>query len=171
MPADEGDSGVDAMSLPESRETSPKVTKRDLDVAAPSAIETEGTVATTGSGAGADDLDDDDDIDETLAERLWGLTEMFPKPVRDGTHDLVRYTFGSVRGLYGFGRAAFWIFFSSSAILFAPVIFELERLQMEEMSRQQQRQILLGPSAAVSGGAGPGMMPPMGPPPPPQQAR
>lgn len=169
MPADEGDSGVDAMSLPESREASPKVTKRDLDVAAPSATETEGTVATTESGA--DDLDDDNDIDETLAERLWGLTEMFPKPVRDGTHDLVRYTFGSVRGLYGFGRAAFWIFFSSSAILFAPVIFELERLQMEEMSRQQQRQILLGPSAAVSGGAGPGMMPVMGPPPPPQQAR
>lgn len=156
------------MSLPESRETSPKVSKRDLDVAAPSVAEAEGTVATTTTESVADDFDDE--IDETLAERLWGLTEMFPKSVRDGTHDLMRYTFGSVRGLYGFGRSAFWIIFSSSAILFAPVIFELERLQMEEMSRQQQRQILLGPSAAVSGGAGPGMMPPIGPPPP-QQAR
>lgn len=169
MPADEGDSGVDAMSLPESRDTSPKVSKRDLDVATTSESGVEGTVATT--EAATDDFgDDDDDIDETLAERLWGLTEMFPKPVRDGAYDLVRYTFGSARGLYGFGRSAFWIIFSSSTILFAPVIFELERLQMEEMSRQQQRQILLGPSAAVSGGAGPGLMPPMGPPPP-QQAR
>lgn len=36
MPADEGDSGVDAMSLPESRDSSPaKVQKADLDVPVP----------------------------------------------------------------------------------------------------------------------------------------
>lgn len=76
-------------------------------------------------------------------------------------------------GLYSFGRAASWILFSTSAILFAPVIFEVERAQMEEMQKQQQRQvfsttqslfnylihnqfyfpkILLGPGAAMSGG-------------------
>ncbi|NWH55964.1 TOM22 protein, partial [Geococcyx californianus] len=26
--------------------------------------------------------DDDEELDETLAERLWGLTEMFPESVR-----------------------------------------------------------------------------------------
>nr|DAA34785.1 TPA_inf: outer mitochondrial membrane complex subunit TOM22 translocase [Amblyomma variegatum] len=160
MPVDEGDSGIDATSLPESRETSPRMSRRDLDVAAPS------TSSTTEGGPSADD---DLDLDETLSERLWGLTEMFPPSVRQGAHDLLHFSWGSVQGLYGFGRSALWVMFASSAILFAPVIFEMERLQMDEMSRQQQRQILLGPSAAVSGGAPPGMMPPMSPGQPPRR--
>uniref|UniRef100_G3MTR2 Mitochondrial import receptor subunit TOM22 homolog n=2 Tax=Amblyomma TaxID=6942 RepID=G3MTR2_AMBMU len=154
MPADEGDSGIEATSLPESRETSPKMSKRDLDVAVPS---------TSSATEGGPSVDDDFDLDETLSERLWGLTEMFHPKVRQGVYDLLHFSWGSVRGLYGFGRSAMWVVFSSSVILFAPVIFELERLQMDELNRQQQRQILLGPSAAVSGGAPPGMMPPMGP--------
>ncbi|KAH7943886.1 hypothetical protein HPB52_012495 [Rhipicephalus sanguineus] len=156
MPADEGDSGIEAMSLPESRETSPKVSKRDLDVAVPT------TSSATEPSASAGE-EDDFDLDETLYERLWGLTEMFPPKLRQGVYDVAHFSWGSAKGLYSFSRSAFWIIFSSSAILFAPVIFELERLQVEEMSRQQQRQILLGPSAAVSGGAPPGMMPPIGP--------
>ncbi|XP_037522195.1 mitochondrial import receptor subunit TOM22 homolog [Rhipicephalus sanguineus] len=162
MPADEGDSGIEAMSLPESRETSPKVSKRDLDVAVPT------TSSATEPSASAGE-EDDFDLDETLYERLWGLTEMFPPKLRQGVYDVAHFSWGSAKGLYSFSRSAFWIIFSSSAILFAPVIFELERLQVEEMSRQQQRQILLGPSAAVSGGAPPGMMPPIGP--GPQQRR
>ncbi|KAL1466414.1 hypothetical protein MTO96_042747, partial [Rhipicephalus appendiculatus] len=156
MPADEGDSGIEAMSLPESRETSPKISKRDLDVAVPTTSSATEPSASVGE-------EDDLDLDETLYERLWGLTEMFPPKLRQGVCDVAHFSWGSARGLYSFGRSAFWIIFSSSAILFAPVIFELERLQVEEMSRQQQRQILLGPSAAVSGGAPPGMMPPIGP--------
>uniref|UniRef100_A0A131YKW6 Mitochondrial import receptor subunit TOM22 homolog n=2 Tax=Rhipicephalus TaxID=426455 RepID=A0A131YKW6_RHIAP len=162
MPADEGDSGIEAMSLPESRETSPKISKRDLDVAVPTTSSATEPSASVGE-------EDDLDLDETLYERLWGLTEMFPPKLRQGVCDVAHFSWGSARGLYSFGRSAFWIIFSSSAILFAPVIFELERLQVEEMSRQQQRQILLGPSAAVSGGAPPGMMPPIGP--GPQQRR
>ncbi|KAK4875688.1 hypothetical protein RN001_012110 [Aquatica leii] len=61
---------------------------------------------------------------------------------------------------YGFSRSAFWIIFSSSIILFAPVIFEVERVQMEEAQRTQQKQMLLGPNTAVSGGALP-LMPPI----------
>jgi len=43
---------------------------------------------------------------------------------------------------------------------------EMERSQLDEMSKQQQRQILLGPSAALSGGGGGhGLpMPPLSPP-------
>lgn len=142
------------MSLPESRDNSPKVQKADLDVPV---ANIENPFARRREVEEEGEEDEDFDLDETLAERLWGLTEMFPEPVRKGTHSLVCGSVSGVRRFYGFGRAALWVLFSSSAILFAPVIFEVERLQMEELSRQQQRQILLGPSAAVSGG--PGAMP------------
>lgn len=66
---------------------------------------------------------------------------MFPESVRKGTHSLVWGSLSGVRRFYGFGRAALWVLFSSTAILFAPVVFEVERLQMEEISRQQQRQV------------------------------
>lgn len=53
-------------------------------------------------------------------------------------------------GLYAYSCSAAWIFFSSSAILFAPILFEIERVQMEEAQRTQQKQVLLGPSKAMS---------------------
>merc|ERR1712135_203277 len=108
--------------------------------------------------------EDDDDIDETILERLIGLGEMFPASVQNMTSKLIFGSISSVKGLYSFARSASWIVFSTSAILFAPIIFEVERAQMEEMQKQQQRQILLGPGAALSGGGHPGMG--MAPPPP-----
>ncbi|KRF77555.1 uncharacterized protein Dvir_GJ26601, partial [Drosophila virilis] len=45
---------------------------------------------------------------------------------------------------------ASWIFFTSSVILFAPVIFETERAQMEELHKSQQKQVLLGPGSAMA---------------------
>ncbi|KAL3212877.1 hypothetical protein MRX96_035807 [Rhipicephalus microplus] len=91
MPADDGDSGIEAMSLPESRETSPKMSKRDLDVAMPT------TSSTTEGSASVVGDEDDLDLDETLYERLWGLTEMFPPKAAPG---------GVRRGqlLVGFGQ-------------------------------------------------------------------
>lgn len=93
---------------------------------------------------------EDDEEDESLAERLLGLTEMFPETVR-----LVGYNIGSclcncMKGLYVYSCSAAWVFFSSSAILFAPILFEIERVQMEEAQRTQQKQVLLGPSKAMS---------------------
>ncbi|KAK9503797.1 hypothetical protein O3M35_010279 [Rhynocoris fuscipes] len=85
--------------------------------------------------------DDDDIEDETLAERLWGLTEMFPEKVRDATFTLYCGTKTGLKSLYGFTRSSFWILFSSSAILFAPVMFEIERAQVEEAQRSQQKQV------------------------------
>jgi len=102
----------------------------------------------------------DDDEPETIAERLWGLTEMFPESVRNVTHTVAMTTKSSIKSFYGFSRSAFWVVFSSSIILFAPVIFEVERVQMEEAQRTQQKQMLLGPNTAVSGGGLP-LMPPM----------
>lgn len=97
--------------------------------------------------------------DETLAERLLALGEMFPAPLRNVTSAAVDLTGKSVAAIYRFSCNASWIFFTSSMILFAPIIFETERAQMEEMQRSQQKSVLLGPgSGAMSGG---GSMPPM----------
>lgn len=88
-------------------------------------------------------------------ERIWGLTEMFPEPIRNFSETVVDVSCKSVVTLYKFACASSWIFFTSSMILFAPVVFETERAQMEEMQKSQQKQVLLGPSSA------PGMTPPI----------
>ncbi|GBN52636.1 hypothetical protein AVEN_26881-1 [Araneus ventricosus] len=142
---EEVDSGIDATSASNSREDSPTTKKNDM----------------------SNMIEDDPDIDETLSERLLGLTEMFPECVRNLASSVVYGSISGAKALYSFSRSSMWIFFTSSAILVAPVIFEVERMQLEEVQKQQQRQILLGPSAAVSGGGMHGMGMPM----PPQMAQ
>lgn len=80
---------------------------------------------------------------------------MFPETLRNVTDRVVDVSAKSVSAVYSFACASSWIFFTSSMILFAPVIFETERAQMEEMQKSQQKQVLLGP------GPGVGNMPPM----------
>lgn len=98
-----------------------------------------------------EDNEYDDEPDETLGERLWGLTEMFPDPVRNTTAAVSGFTVKSVKGLYRLTCNASWIFFTSSMILFAPVIFEVERAQVEEMQKSQQKQMLLGTGGSSGG--------------------
>ncbi|XP_023302719.2 mitochondrial import receptor subunit TOM22 homolog isoform X1 [Lucilia cuprina] len=117
------------------------------------------TVATTNDKDNKNEENYDDEPDETLVERLIGLTEMFPQPVRDFTSLLVDGTISSVKGLYKFTCNASWIFFTSSVILFAPVVFETERAQMEEMQKTQQKQVLLGPGSAMSAVGAPPELP------------
>lgn len=97
----------------------------------------------------------DDEPDETLGERLLGLTEMFPESVRNLTGSLVAHTNSTISTLYKLSCNASWVFFTSSIILFAPVIFETERAQMEEMQKTQQKQVLLGPGSAMIAGGPP----------------
>lgn len=66
---------------------------------------------------------------------------MFPESVRDASYNVACATQSSVMGLYGFSRSAFWIIFSSSLILFAPVVVEVERVSIEESQRNQQKQV------------------------------
>ncbi|XP_015433306.1 PREDICTED: mitochondrial import receptor subunit TOM22 homolog [Dufourea novaeangliae] len=94
--------------------------------------------------------DEDDEEDESLAERLFGLTEMFPEEVRKFGYNVGTCLCTCTKGLYKFSCSAAWLFFSSSAILFAPILFEIERAQMEEAQRTQQKQVLLGPNTAMS---------------------
>ncbi|XP_037058165.1 mitochondrial import receptor subunit TOM22 homolog [Peromyscus leucopus] len=94
--------------------------------------------------------EDDDKLDETLSERLWGLTEMFPERVWSAaaaTFDLSLF----VAQMYRFSRAALWIGTTPFMILVLPVVFETEKLQMEQQQQLQQRQILLGLNTGLSG--------------------
>jgi len=106
-----------------------------------------------------EDEDDDDDIDETLTERLIGLTEMFPECVRNGSASLVMGSWAATKSAYGLSRSIAWIFFSSASILFMPVIIETERMSIMDQQKQQKTQMLLGPGVASSGA------PSLGPPP------
>jgi len=89
----------------------------------------------------------EDDVDETILERLLGLSEMFPPSVRNGANKTFDLTVTSAKKLFGLSRTCTWVFFSSATLLLAPALFELERHQMEEMAKMQQRQMLLGPGA------------------------
>ncbi|XP_044157397.1 mitochondrial import receptor subunit TOM22 homolog [Bufo gargarizans] len=95
--------------------------------------------------------DDDEELDETLSERLWGLTEMFPDSLRSAAGVTLDFSVGAAKKCYSFSRSALWIGTTSFMILVLPVVFEIEKLQMEQQQQLQQRQILLGPSAGMSG--------------------
>ncbi|NWR39285.1 TOM22 protein, partial [Tachuris rubrigastra] len=111
-----------------------------------------------------DELDeeeeDDEELDETLAERLWGLTEMFPESVRSAAGATFDLSLMVAQKMYRISRAALWIGTTSFMILVLPVVFETEKLQMEQQQQLQQRQILLGPNTGLSGGM-PGALPPL----------
>jgi import receptor subunit TOM22 len=106
-----------------------------------------------------DDEEDDDDIDETLAERLVGLTEMFPQFLRTGSVSLVKGSWSFSQASFSFVKAATWVVFSTATIMFMPIMIETERLQLQDQQKAQKNQILLGPGMAQSGG------PSLGPPP------
>ncbi|XP_063165518.1 mitochondrial import receptor subunit TOM22 homolog isoform X2 [Candoia aspera] len=99
-----------------------------------------------------EDTEEDEDEDETLAERLWGLTEMFPESLRSAAGATFDVSLSVAQKMYRFSRAALWIGTTSFMILVLPVIFETEKLQMEQQQQLQQRQILLGPNTGLSGG-------------------
>ncbi|XP_070579341.1 mitochondrial import receptor subunit TOM22 homolog [Ptychodera flava] len=98
-----------------------------------------------------DEVDDEDFEDETLAERIMALGEIFPQSVRTGVSKLGSFTVSGLKSSYKFSRSALWIFSSSFMILVLPVVFEVEMAQMEQAQIQKERQILLGPNAAFSG--------------------
>jgi len=104
---------------------------------------------------------DEDFEDESLSERLWGLTEMFPDKVRSAASITLNYSCSGMAKLYSFSRSAMWAGTAGFLVLVVPVLFEQERYNIEQQQQQHQRQMLLGPSAAVSSvPGGIGMAPP-----------
>ncbi|KRY27199.1 UNC93-like protein MFSD11 [Trichinella spiralis] len=96
------------------------------------------------------------DIEETVAERLIGLTEMLPEGMQKAIFTICSTASELGRKLFVFTRSAMWIAASSAMILILPVMFEKDRADFQQMHLQQQNQILFGPGAAAaySGQAG-----------------
>ncbi|MEE6502648.1 hypothetical protein FKM82_004584 [Ascaphus truei] len=94
---------------------------------------------------------EEDELDETLSERLWGLTEMLPDRLRTAAGVSLELSVCAAKKFYSFSRTALWIGTTSFMILVLPVVFETEKLQMQEQQQLQQRQILLGPTTGMSG--------------------
>lgn len=103
-----------------------------------------------------DDDDDDDFEDETLAERLVGLTEMFPDSLCRVVSMTTKGTVSGVKSLYSLTRGIMWFTASTCVLCFLPLMLELERCQVEEQEAVEQRTMMLGPQASHLG-AGPGL--------------
>lgn len=94
----------------------------------------------TTNGEEAEECDEEDeeermdDSEETILERLWGLTEMFPEPVREMAVKVAR----NFQTFYNTTRNYAWIIVSSSVVLFIPLIIEFERDQIDEMELKYQ---------------------------------
>uniref|UniRef100_A0A1A9VAF3 Mitochondrial import receptor subunit TOM22 homolog n=1 Tax=Glossina austeni TaxID=7395 RepID=A0A1A9VAF3_GLOAU len=101
-------------------------------------------IATSISNSNKEEDSYDDEPPETIKERLWGLTEMFPEPLREVTSGLIGLTSRGIMRVYRSACSACWICFTTSMILIAPVIFETERAQVQEMQKIKHKQILLG---------------------------
>ncbi|KAM3715944.1 Mitochondrial import receptor [Dirofilaria immitis] len=101
---------------------------------------------------GGDEWDQipDDELEETIAERLWGLREMFPDVFRCKLESSVDWSVWAAKHTFSFVKSALWIVSSSMMILVLPYVIEKERSEYEKSQVAQQRQMLLGPSAAVS---------------------
>ncbi|VDP40402.1 unnamed protein product [Schistosoma mattheei] len=98
--------------------------------------------------------DEDFDIeDESIIERLIGLLEMFPEPVRRGVSFAYSAASEGVVSGYSLSRSVTWFLVSTATVCFLPLILELERVQTEEQEAVQQRAMMLGPRAA-GGGSG-----------------
>ncbi|XP_062939835.1 mitochondrial import receptor subunit TOM22 homolog [Cynocephalus volans] len=96
--------------------------------------------------------DNDEELYETQFERLWVRMEMFLERVwsmAGATFDLSLFV---AQKLYRFCRAALWIGTNSFMMLVLPVVFETEKLQMQQQQQLQQQWMLLGPNPGLSRG-------------------
>ncbi|PAV84622.1 hypothetical protein WR25_00719 [Diploscapter pachys] len=98
-----------------------------------------------------DDWDDvpDDELEETILERIEGMSEMVPQSVRKAVTSTTSWTIWTVKSTFGLARNTAWIVATSSLVMFLPYIIEKERSDMERSQVLAQQQMLLGPHAAI----------------------
>ena len=82
---------------------------------------------------------------ETITERIWGLTEMFPEPVQRATDTISNYTIYGVKVSWKFARNSLWALSTSFAIGILPLVIVQQRLAFEDMMNEQRKQGLFGP--------------------------
>lgn len=90
------------------------------------------------------------DLEETILERLYGLTEMFPETVRNGTCALTNKTFEMIANTYSMSRTVSWIFFSTTSIMFVPFLLENERMNMKRALDKQVSIWILSSSFCIT---------------------
>lgn len=103
--------------------------------------------------AAANELREEEEefIDETILERIQGLGEMFPQGLRNFTWNLGSSSKTFVKGAYHYTRVVAFFCATTSLLLFAPAVFEHERVTTQEMMRQERNRAMLGPGMATSG--------------------
>ncbi|KAA3675077.1 mitochondrial import receptor subunit TOM22 [Paragonimus westermani] len=102
------------------------------------------------TGDAASDLDEDFE-DETVVERLIGLTEMFPESFRNGCSSAFKMALSGISTTFDMSKNVSWFLASTATICFLPLFLELERAQTEEQEAVHQRTMMLGPRAASGG--------------------
>lgn len=65
----------------------------------------------------------DDEEDETLSERLMGLTEMFPESVTEVLDQTADFLHSNFKKIFWFSRQSTWIVETCSLILLGPIFF------------------------------------------------
>uniref|UniRef100_A0A915K6F5 Mitochondrial import receptor subunit TOM22 homolog n=1 Tax=Romanomermis culicivorax TaxID=13658 RepID=A0A915K6F5_ROMCU len=90
------------------------------------------------------------EVVESVGERLIGLTEMFPEPLRNFSCNLVCGSVSMVKTSFFYLRQAAWVASATAIIGIMPYLIEKERFDYEEQIRQDERKLLLGPGAALS---------------------
>ncbi|VDP06402.1 unnamed protein product [Heligmosomoides polygyrus] len=83
---------------------------------------------------GRDEFDDipDDELEETLFERLEGLTEMVPQSLRKTITNGASWSIWGVKTICYVTRQAVWIAATTSLIMFMPYVIEKERSDLEK---------------------------------------
>lgn len=87
--------------------------------------------------------DDDTFEDETIVERIIGLREMFPAPVRN----LVGKIPGAAKTIFSSSRFIVWTICSTATIAVLPLSFEIERAEYERQQKNQERSMMFGPES------------------------
>lgn len=98
------------------------------------------------------------DLDETYGERLVGLTEMFPDWTKRWAEEATERSAKGVKIVYRCVCLLTWVCFTTSMMLFAPVVFETERDLLERRRserdlnkiRDQVRREMNWPAAAAA---------------------
>jgi import receptor subunit TOM22 len=77
------------------------------------------------------------DLEETIGERLYGLTEMFPQSLRNSVCTVSSKSVELVKNSYSMSRTFAWIFFSTTSIMLVPLLLETERQSMKRALDKQ----------------------------------
>uniref|UniRef100_A0A183CM63 Mitochondrial import receptor subunit TOM22 homolog n=1 Tax=Globodera pallida TaxID=36090 RepID=A0A183CM63_GLOPA len=86
----------------------------------------------------------DDQLEETWTERLEGLKEMFPVPVRSAFGTTAQWTWWATQHSFSFARSAAWVLSTSAFIMVLPYFVDKELQDIEKTQLKQQQQLLLG---------------------------